>query len=140
MGAHISIPMYQRAIPQRYRLVGSKCRRCGKINFPPKAACTCCGELGDFEEVQLSGKGKVYSYTVIAGAGAPPEFAAEAAVKGAYPVALVELAEGPRIVAQLVDTLLEEITIGMPVEVVLRKIYTEEGVVRYGYKFRVCTE
>ncbi|MEW5898995.1 MAG: Zn-ribbon domain-containing OB-fold protein [Bacillota bacterium] len=138
MGAHISVPMYQRAIAQRYRLVGLKCRRCGKINFPPKAACKYCGELNNFEEIQLSGKGKVYSFTVIAGAGAPPEFADEAVFKGKYPVALVELDEGPRIVAQLVDTPVEDVAIGMPVEAVLRKMYTEEGVVRYGYKFRKC--
>lgn len=136
MGAHIPVPMYQRAIAQRYLLVGLKCRRCGKINFPPKAACKYCGELDNFEKVQLSGKGRVYSFTIIEGPGAPPEFADEAAFKGAYPVALVELDEGPRIVAQLVGVPLKDIAIGMRVEAVLRKIYTEEDIIRYGYKFR----
>lgn len=48
----------------------------------------------------------------------------------------MELEEGPRIVAQLVDCNLEMLKIGVPVELVFRKIYEDEGVVRYGFKFR----
>ncbi|KJS12848.1 MAG: hypothetical protein JL56_10375 [Desulfotomaculum sp. BICA1-6] len=135
MGAHISIPMYQRAVPQRYRLVGQRCGACGKINFPPKAVCKYCYQGTSFEDVQLSGRGTVYSYTVIAGGGAPPEFAAEARCKGSYPVIIVELAEGPRVIAQMVNPPEEGIAIGMPVKAVFRKIYEEEGVIRYGFKF-----
>lgn len=136
MGAHISIPMYQRAVPQRYRLVGQRCLGCGRVNFPPKAVCKYCLKNSEFENVQLSGRGEVYSYTVIAGGGAPPEFAEEAHCKGSYPVVIVELEEGPRIIAQLVNPPGEGISIGMKVEAVFRKIYEEEGVVRYGFKFR----
>lgn len=136
MGAHISVPMYQRAVPQRYRLAGQKCGKCGKINFPPKAVCKYCLTGTEFENIRLSGRGTVYSYTVIAGGGAPPEFSEEARCKGSYPVAVVELEEGPRIIAQLINPPEEGITIGMKVEAVFRRIYREEGVVRYGFKFR----
>lgn len=136
MGAHISIPMYQRSSAQRYRLVGLKCKACGAVNFPPKAGCQSCGKFGDFEEIQLSGKGKVYSYTIINGAGAPPEFSAEAASKGTYPVVIVEFDEGPRIIAQMIDEPEQGPVIGMRVEAVTRRIYVEEDVIRYGYKFR----
>ena len=77
----------------------------------------------------------MYTYTVIAGGGAPPEFAAEARCKGSYPVVIVELEEGPRVIAQLVNPPGEGITIGMPVKAVFRRIYEEEGVIRYGFKF-----
>lgn len=140
MGAHISIPMYQRSIGQRYRLVGHKCKACGVINFPPKAACKRCGSLEGFENVQLCGRGKVYSYTVIAGAGAPPEFTLEAACRGTYPVVLVELEEGPKIIAQMVEEPEDGVKIGMSVEAVVRRVYVEEDVIRYGYKFRPATE
>lgn len=135
MGAHISIPMYQRAVSQRYRLIGQRCQTCGKINFPPKAVCKYCLQGTSFEDVQLSGRGTVYSYTVIAGGGAPPEFAAEARCKGSYPVLIVELEEGPRVIAQMVNPHEEGVNIGMPVKAVFRKIYEEEGVIRYGFKF-----
>jgi uncharacterized OB-fold protein len=136
MGAHISIPMYQRAIPQRYRLVGHRCLKCGSVNFPPKATCKYCFSGSEFEEVTLSGRGIIYSYTIIAGGGAPPEFSEQAHCQGSYPVVLVELEEGPRVIAQLVDPPAEGISIGMPVQAVFRKIYEEEGVIRYGFKFR----
>ncbi|MFZ5633282.1 MAG: Zn-ribbon domain-containing OB-fold protein [Bacillota bacterium] len=136
MGAHISIPMYRRTVPQRYRLAGQRCVRCGGVNFPPKAVCKHCLTGKEFEDIPLSGKGTVYSYTVIAGGGAPPEFTGEARCKGSYPVVLVELEEGPRIIAQLINPPEEGISIGMKVEAVFRRIYEEEGVVRYGFKFR----
>jgi len=136
MGAHISIPMYQRLVRERYRLQGQKCQVCGKIIFPPKGRCSSCGNMDKWQPVLLSGKGKIYSFTIIAGAGAPPEFAEEAVYRQRYPVALIELEEGPRLVAQLVDVGERELAIGQPVAMVLRRIYVEEEVIRYGYKFR----
>lgn len=137
MGAHISIPMYQRSLPQRYHLVAKRCLGCGEVNFPPKGVCKHCLRGAVFEDVALSGLGTIYSFTVISGGGAPPEFSAEAACKGRYPVVLVELAEGPRIIGQMVPPYDEELRINTPVEMVTRRIYEEEGVIRYGFKFRV---
>jgi uncharacterized OB-fold protein len=55
-----------------------------------------------------------------------------------YIVALINLEEGPRITAQLADVSPNEVKIGMPVEMVIRKISEEgeRGVIQYGYKFR----
>ncbi len=135
MGAHISVPMYRRTISHRYRLTGMKCAGCQGVNFPPKAVCSHCLCGTEFEDVPLSGRGLVYSYTVIAGGGAPPEFSGEARCRGSYTVVLVELEEGPRIVSQLANPPENGIWIGMPVRAVFRKIYEEEKVIRYGFKF-----
>lgn len=137
MGAHISIPMYQRSLPQRYRLVGEKCGNCGSINFPLKAVCKYCREGREFTPYQLSGRGVLYSYTIIAGGGAPPEFEDYATIKGEYPVGIVQLEEGPRIIAQLIVDNKENIAIGREVEATFRRIYVEEEVIRYGFKFVV---
>ena len=53
-------------------------------------------------------------------------------------MALVKLEEGPLVTAQLTDDNNEEVEIGMPVEMVTRKIRTQgdEGLIIYGYKFR----
>jgi uncharacterized OB-fold protein len=55
-----------------------------------------------------------------------------------YTIALVKLEEGPLLTAQLTDVANEEVEIGMPVEMVTRKLSTqgEEGLIIYGYKFR----
>jgi len=54
-------------------------------------------------------------------------------------VALVKLAEGPVVTAQLTDLGDQPVRIGMPVEMVTRKIRTDDGdqgMILYGYKFR----
>jgi uncharacterized OB-fold protein len=54
-------------------------------------------------------------------------------------VALVKLTEGPIVTAQLTDLGDDEVKIGMPVEMVTRKLRSdgdERGMLIYGYKFR----
>ena len=56
-----------------------------------------------------------------------------------YTLALVKLAEGPVVAAQLTDLGQERVHIGMPVEMVTRKIKNDgddRGMIVYGYKFR----
>ena len=56
-----------------------------------------------------------------------------------YTVALVKLAEGPLVTAQLTDLGDQPVQIGMPVEMVTRKIRSDgddRGMLVYGYKFR----
>lgn len=133
--AHVSVPMYWRTIPQRYKMVGQKCKKCGHVNFPPKGVCKYCNASSDFEEVKLSGLGKVHTFVLISAGGAPPEFAEQEKAGGQYPVAIVELAEGPKVIGQVADADPKAVKIGMPVRTELRKIYSEEGVIRYGFKF-----
>jgi uncharacterized OB-fold protein len=59
-----------------------------------------------------------------------------------YTVALIELEEGPLLTAQLTDVDTEDVHIGMPVEMVTRKIKEEgeNGLIVYGYKFRPAIE
>lgn len=133
--AHVSVPMYWRTIPQRYKLIGHKCKKCGSVNFPPKGVCKYCNDSSEFEEIQLSGRGKVHTFALISAGGAPPEFAEQEKAGGQYPVAIVQLEEGPKVIGQIADADPKAVKIDMPVTTELRKIYTEEGVIRYGFKF-----
>lgn len=117
---------------QRYRLQGERCPHCGAFLFPPRDICPVCLEEAR-TEVALSGKGRVVAFTTVT--QAPAGFEEQAP----YVVALVELDEGPRVTAQLTDLGTEKPYIGMPVEMVTRKLRTEEGeqgIIIYGYKFR----
>ena len=80
---------------------------------------------------QFGGKGSVLSYTIVV--DAPEGFEEQAP----YALALVRLDEGPTVLAQLTD-LEGDIEIGMPVEMVTRKLRTDgrDGIIVYGYKFR----
>ena len=82
---------------------------------------------------RFSGHGKVYSFTVVA--DPPAGFERNAP----YAVALVQLDEGPMVTAQLTDLGEQKVEIGMPVEMVTRRIRSdgdERGMLVYGYKFR----
>jgi uncharacterized OB-fold protein len=116
---------------QRYALVGEVCPHCREKIFPPRDVCPECGE--DAKDLfEFSGRGQVYSYTKVVDAPAGFEDSAP------YTVALVRLDEGPMVTAQLTDVPEDQIEIGMPVEMVTRKLRTdgERGMLVYGYKFR----
>lgn len=76
-------------------------------------------------------RGTVYSYTLV------QEAAAEFEAQAPYYLALVELADGALITAQLTD-IEGEVAIGDAVEMVTRKLTTDgpRGMIVYGYKFR----
>lgn len=116
---------------QRYALVGEICDNCEHKIFPPRDVCPDCGQPAH-ESFHFSGHGEVYSFTTVYQA---PAGHAEAAP---YPVALVRLDEGPLVTAQLTDLGDRPVEIGMPVEMVTRKLGSdgERGMLVYGYKFR----
>lgn len=128
----MDIPRHWRLKKQRYALVGEVCPHCGGKIFPPRDVCPyCCREAKD--EFAFSGQGEVYSFTVMRDAPAGYEETTP------YTVALVKLAEGPMVTAQLTDLGEQPVEIGMPVEMVTRKIRedgNERGMLVYGYKFR----
>lgn len=115
---------------QRYALTGEKCPHCGTFIFPPRDVCPECAAEAK-TTFQLSGKGEVYSWTVIQ--DAPQGFEEQAP----YVLAMVKLDEGPMVTAQLTD-LDGAPQMGMRVEMVTRRLRSEgaEGLILYGYKFR----
>ena len=137
MSAYVSLPLYMNSIPARYSLVAKKCNECGLVNFPPRPKCLGCGDM-DLVDEKLSGKGKVYTYSIIAKGGGPAEFDDQQNMTGAYSVIVAELDEGPRIIGQLVDVepRPENIHIGMEVMAVIRRLYDQENVIRYSFKFK----
>ena len=139
-GAHVSLPSWQRTIPQRYRLVAGRCPACGAVAFPPEGACPACGAREDFEPTPLSRTGEVVAVTAIGQGGAPPEFVEQQRRDGPFAVAIVEssAADGDgsaRFPAQLTDCDPETVSVGDAVTGHLRRIYSVEGVTRYGLKF-----
>ncbi|MFX1294885.1 MAG: Zn-ribbon domain-containing OB-fold protein [Promethearchaeota archaeon] len=136
--AHVSIPSYSSAIPQKYRLVGGKCKECGHINFPPQMLCDKCSKSNTLELIELPPTGTVYTYTIIGRGAAPPEFTKMQSKSGPYAIAVVELnnKQKSKINVQITECDLSKIKIGMQVTAVFRIIYEQEGVRRYGLKFR----
>ena len=128
----MEVPRHWRLRKQRYALVGEICPHCSKKIFPPRDVCPECG--GEAKTTYtFSGKGEVYSFTRMGNAPAGFE------QQSPYAVALIKLEEGPIVTAQLTDLGDSKVEIGMPVEMVTRKLRDdgdERGILIYGYKFR----
>jgi len=94
------------------RLLIKKCASCGRVHFYPRAICPFCGS-DKTEWVPASGRGTVYSYSVMRRVPVP------------YALAYVTLEEGVSMMTNIVDCDLEAIRIGQPVTVVFKP--TEGG-------------
>jgi len=131
----MEITSHWRIKKQRYALVGEVCPHCSAKIFPPRDICPECGDEAK-DQYQFSGRGEVYSYTTLYNAPAGYEEQAP------YTVAMVQLEEGPLVTAQLTDIDVKEPEVGMPVEMVTRKLGSEgdRGILIYGYKFRPILE
>ncbi len=125
-------PAHWRRMKERYRLIGSKCETCGNTFFPPTKVCPQCRRKGKISPLEFSGKGKVFSYTVIYSASKMHEQFTP------YPLALVQLEEGPRVLSQIVECAPSELKIGMEVEACFRKLFEQDegGIISYGFKFK----
>jgi len=137
-GAHVSLPSWQRSIPQRYRLEAGQCPACGAVAFPPEGACPDCHERVQFDTVSLPRTGEIVAVTVIGQGGAPPEFVEFQRRDGPFAVAIVEVTASDgtaRFPVQMTDCDPEAVSVGDRVAGEFRKIYSVEGVTRYGLKF-----
>jgi hypothetical protein len=129
-----AVPRFWREIPQRYNLIGNQCESCKRIYFPPRESCPDCRRksIGKMKDKKLIGKGKIVTYTIIY--SAPEHFEDQVP----YPIAIIQLDEGPRITAQIVDCDINDVKIGMRVKPTFRKIQEDGyiGAIYYGYKFK----
>ncbi len=126
-GARVSFrPDVLEVGPDGGHLVGSRCPTCGAHFFPARQVCSRC--LSDLETVALSGRGTIYTYTVIH--QGPPGFQAP------YLLAYVDLPEGVRVLGQ-VEGPPEQARIGSEVELVLvPQGQDQEGREVVGFRFR----
>jgi uncharacterized OB-fold protein len=91
------------------KLLGQRCRGCGKLRHPPRPVCPDCGSL-EWDAVPLSGRGRVHAWI-------KPVHPPLPMFEEGYLVALIELEEGIRILSNLCDVSPEDVENDMPVEV-----------------------
>jgi hypothetical protein len=118
-----------RESPSGAELLGGKCKTCGKIIFPQQGICPRCFSDDAMEQVPLSHKGRLYSYTVVR--------QGLKGIEAPYALAFVDLPEGVRLFTQLTTSDPNELKLGMDVELVLGKVATaSNGEEIISYRFR----
>ncbi|MFE3604272.1 bifunctional MaoC family dehydratase N-terminal/OB-fold nucleic acid binding domain-containing protein [Streptomyces goshikiensis] len=90
-----------------HRLLIQRCSSCATLRFPWLPGCNACASP-EWDTVEASGAGTVFSYVVMH----HPPFPA---FDPPYAVALVELAEGVRMIGNITGVPYDKVRIGMPV-------------------------
>jgi len=88
------------------RFILRRCVDCGKFHWYPRAYCPFC--MGETEWREAAGAGTIYSFSVMR------------RVKAPFVLAYVELAEGPRMMTNIVDCDFDRLAIGVPVTLVFK--------------------
>ncbi|MBW2230684.1 MAG: OB-fold domain-containing protein [Deltaproteobacteria bacterium] len=96
-----------------------RCSACGTWRHVPRELCAECGSW-DWEWARSSGRGEVYTWTVV-GRALHPAFQQSCP----YAPTVIELEEGVRLLSEVLDVAPEALEIGMPVEVVFEAVTDE---------------
>ena len=91
------------------KLLIQRCAACATLRHPPGPSCPSCHSF-DWDTLQASGRGTVYSFVVMHHPEVPP-------FDHPNPIGLIELEEGTRLVAQLVGVQPADVRIGQAVQV-----------------------
>ena len=118
-----TLPWWQAAA--EHRLVVQHCTSCEHTRLPPAPICPEC-RSADSDWKEVSGRGKVYTYTTV-------HRAIAAGQELPFVIAGIELedAGGVRIISNLVAADLEEIEIGLPVELVWEDMSEDLAIPRF---------
>jgi uncharacterized OB-fold protein len=119
----ITRPFWAGLLKGEFRI--QRCEECGKYVFYPRIACPNC--LSDrLAWVTASGKGRLYSFTVVRRA-MNPAFQADVP----YVFAIVELEEGPRVTTNVVNCDLKALSVDMPVKAVYDRVTPEAALLKF---------
>ena len=129
-GAYVSAQQYEESITHRLKLSAQSEEN---TIWPPRQLDNTGAIIGE-PNSNLAPRGEVVSWTKLSAAGAPSEFSIRSPILGGITTVLIEFSEGPKGVFLLADDEVNEPKIGDFVNLVVRRIYAQEGIMRYGTK------
>ena len=107
------------------KLLLQYCDACQHYQFYPRLYCMQCSS-DSLRWVQASGRGTIYSYTIIH-QNKSPEFVHDTP----YNVAIIQLEEGPRLLSNIVDSPLSDLRVDLPVTIVFDPVSDTISVPRF---------
>ncbi|MHA1302996.1 MAG: Zn-ribbon domain-containing OB-fold protein [Candidatus Heimdallarchaeaceae archaeon] len=123
-------PKIWRERSERYLGIGIQCQDCGEKNFPKTRQCPSCASE-NVVPYRIAQFGKLEYFTQVKNTGEEMIFYTP------YIIGIIELDDGIRVTAQLVDCDYENLKKGMRVRMVFRVLAKngKNGLIRYGFKF-----
>jgi len=121
-----SVSALRRETDKNLRLHGSRCLSCGYVQYPPQRVCVNCQSKESFEAVRLSDRAAelfTYSMDYVAGTIDVP-----------LVITVINFDGGGRMMCMMTDRDIDEIKVGMPVEMTFRKLRTVGGIHNYYWK------
>ena len=119
------------------KLMGSKCKKCGAIDVPPRKLCIKCSST-DGEWIEMSGKGKIAAFSCI-GVGTTFMVNKGYSMKKPYCFSVIELEEGPMVSGQLIgvdETKPDNIKINTHVQAIFLETELKGGEIRVDLGFK----
>ena len=98
------------------KLVIQRCAACGAWQYYPRPFCKACWSE-DVSWEEASGRATLYTYSIVRRNDLPPF-----GDRVPYVAAIVDLAEGPRMISEVVDCPLDDVSIGMALTVAYRDL------------------
>ena len=121
-----SVTALWRESDRNLRLYGATCNGCGYIQYPLQRICVNCRAVDDCAALRFSDRPAqvfTYSFDYLAGATDTPMV-----------IAVVDFQGGGRMLCMMTDRELEEVCIGMPVEMSFRRLRVVNGIHNYYWK------
>ncbi len=132
LGARAAAPFSSPALLWRDQrdnlgLIARRCRRCGAVEFPCNRVCGRCRAKDEVEDFPLARRGRVFTFThdYLVPTPNPPTT-----------MAIADLDGGGRFYGQVTDCPAAAVHIGMPMELVLRRLHEGGGMYNYFWKLR----
>ncbi|MHB8567459.1 MAG: Zn-ribbon domain-containing OB-fold protein [Nitrososphaerales archaeon] len=125
----VAVPFW-RMRDKYYRILGNRCAKCGAEYFPPANICRKC-KSNDLEDHEMPKTGTLLSFTL----QRESLFGFEEQEPMIF--GLVKLANGVKVVSQIVDIPYESLREGLKLHAVFRRVRDDgdSGQIFYGYKF-----
>ena len=101
------------------KLLLRSCQACGAVHYSPRPFCPTCWS-DDVEWVEASGRATLYTHSTVYMNDLPPF-----GERVPYVAAVVELAEGPRMMTEVIDCPVEDLAVDMALEVTFRELTDE---------------
>jgi len=114
---------------QNVRRYGTRCRKCGFVQYPMRRVCLDCGAKDQMEDYKISDRGEIFSWTREHYIPVPP-------MKPPMAMVVVDMDGGGRMCIQMTDHDFDEVKIGTKVRLIYRKIFEHGDIINYFWK---CT-